>query len=164
MDMCGRVNSDFERERNTRHTCRALDKTCSDYALGKTRRSGLEGYQCLCEMGARLESGQEYYTILPVQDTNWILETIGGPAPQSGEDNKPHKSGESKEGRLEIAEADMKDCTEESPKSGLEEGKKPTRKRSKRRESQGGKKERKGRRCNLEAQHPDYQVVRGNPP
>ncbi|KAH7816470.1 uncharacterized protein MONOS_9784 [Monocercomonoides exilis] len=92
------------------------------------------------------------------------MESIGGPAPQSGEDNKPHKSGESKEGRLEIAEADMKDCTEESPKSGLEEGKKPTRKRSKRRESLGGKKERKVKRFSHEALHPDYQVVRGHPP
>ncbi|KAH7826236.1 uncharacterized protein MONOS_7676 [Monocercomonoides exilis] len=68
-------------------------------------------------------------------DTNWILETICGPVLQGGEENKPDRSGDTKEGTLEIAEADSKDHTDESPKSGLEEGKKPTRKRSKRRES-----------------------------
>ncbi|KAH7820205.1 uncharacterized protein MONOS_8812 [Monocercomonoides exilis] len=86
-----------------------------------------------CAPGSRV--AQEYYSVKPVQDTNWILETICGSVPQRGEDDKPYKSGESKEGRLEIAEADMKDCSEELPKSGLEDGKKPTRKRSK-----GGKK------------------------
>ncbi|KAH7822944.1 uncharacterized protein MONOS_14368 [Monocercomonoides exilis] len=52
-----------------------------------------------------------------------------------GEDNKPDKSGELKEGTLEIAEVDSKDCTEELPKAGSEIGKKLTRKRSR-----GGKK------------------------
>ncbi|KAH7826089.1 uncharacterized protein MONOS_16725 [Monocercomonoides exilis] len=78
---------------------------------------------------------QEYNAMLPVQDTNWILETIGGSVPQRGEDHKSDKSGDTKEGTLEIAEADMKNHSDESPKSGLEEGKKPMRKRSK-----GGKK------------------------
>ncbi|KAH7816526.1 uncharacterized protein MONOS_14391 [Monocercomonoides exilis] len=76
-------------------------------------------------------------------DTNWMLETIGGSVPQRGEDYKPEKSGDSKEGTLEMADADMKDRTEESPKSVLEEGRKPTRKRSKRRKillSEEGKK------------------------
>ncbi|KAH7828617.1 uncharacterized protein MONOS_10585 [Monocercomonoides exilis] len=81
---------------------------------------------------------QEYYTALPVPDTNWILETIGGSVPQRGEDYKPDKSGDSKEGKPEIAEANTKDRTEKLPKSGIEEGKKPTRKRSKRRESSEG--------------------------
>ncbi|KAH7828014.1 uncharacterized protein MONOS_10568 [Monocercomonoides exilis] len=54
---------------------------------------------------------QEYYSVFPVQDTNWILETIGGPAHQRGEDNKPDKSGESKDRMLEIADADSKDRT-----------------------------------------------------
>ncbi|KAH7826279.1 uncharacterized protein MONOS_15534 [Monocercomonoides exilis] len=74
---------------------------------------------------------QEYYTVLPVQDTNWILETIGGSVPQRGEDNKTDKSGDTKEGTLEIADADMKDRTDELPKAGSEEGKKLARKRSK---------------------------------
>ncbi|KAH7826627.1 uncharacterized protein MONOS_2771 [Monocercomonoides exilis] len=73
---------------------------------------------------------QEYYTVLPVQDTRWILETIGVSVLQRGEDHKPDKSGDSKEGTLEIADADMKDRTEEVPKAGSEIGKKLTRKRS----------------------------------
>ncbi|KAH7818700.1 uncharacterized protein MONOS_2138 [Monocercomonoides exilis] len=87
-------------------------------------------------MGTRFESvtGIQYRFL--VQDTKLILETIGGPAPQRREDYKPDKSGDSKEGTLEIAEADMKDRTEESPKSGIEQGRKPTRKRSKRRKIQ----------------------------
>ncbi|KAH7822657.1 uncharacterized protein MONOS_7275 [Monocercomonoides exilis] len=73
---------------------------------------------------------QEYYTVFPVQDTKWTLETIGGPVLQRGEDYKPDKSEDSKEGTLEIADADMKGCSEELPKAGSEIGKKLTRKRS----------------------------------
>ncbi|KAH7822222.1 uncharacterized protein MONOS_12501 [Monocercomonoides exilis] len=65
-----------------------------------------------------------------MQDTKWILETISGPAPRIGEENKPDKSGEAKEGRLKIADKDWKDRTEELQKAGFEEGKKLTRKRS----------------------------------
>ncbi|KAH7820170.1 uncharacterized protein MONOS_9943 [Monocercomonoides exilis] len=86
---------------------------------------------------------QEYYTVFPVQDTNWILETIGGSVLQGGEENKPDRSGDTKEGTLEIAEADTKNHTDESPKAGFEEGKKPMRKRSKGRKkllSEEGKK------------------------
>ncbi|KAH7821343.1 uncharacterized protein MONOS_8725 [Monocercomonoides exilis] len=78
--------------------------------------------------GSRVD--QECYTVLPVEDINWILETIGGLVPQRGEDNKPDKSGDSKEGTLKIADADMKDRTEELPKAEFEEAKKLTRKRS----------------------------------
>ncbi|KAH7818829.1 uncharacterized protein MONOS_13656 [Monocercomonoides exilis] len=81
------------------------------------------------ELGLRVD--QEYYTVLPVQDTRWILETIGGSVLQRGEDYKPDKSGDTKEGTLEIADADMKDRTEELPNAVFEEGKKPTRKLSK---------------------------------
>ncbi|KAH7820334.1 uncharacterized protein MONOS_2241 [Monocercomonoides exilis] len=83
--------------------------------------------------GSRVD--QEHYTVFQGQDTKWILETIGGPTHQIGYDNKPEKSGETKEGTLEIADADMKDCTEELLKAGSEIGKRLTRKQSKRRES-----------------------------
>ncbi|KAH7823730.1 uncharacterized protein MONOS_10804 [Monocercomonoides exilis] len=73
---------------------------------------------------------QEYYTVFLVQDTKLILETIGGSAHQRGEDYKPDKSGDTKEGTLEIVDADTKDRTDELPKAGSEEGKKLTRKRS----------------------------------
>ncbi|KAH7818725.1 uncharacterized protein MONOS_16340 [Monocercomonoides exilis] len=73
---------------------------------------------------------QEYYTVFLVQDTNWILETICGSVLQRGEDYKTDRSGDTKEGTLEIADADMKDRTEELPKAGSEIGKKLTRKRS----------------------------------
>ncbi|KAH7820089.1 uncharacterized protein MONOS_6083 [Monocercomonoides exilis] len=61
---------------------------------------------------------QEYYTMLPVQDIKWILETIGRQVPQMGEDNKPDKSGESKDRRLEKANSEMKDCTEKTSETG----------------------------------------------
>ncbi|KAH7829414.1 uncharacterized protein MONOS_734 [Monocercomonoides exilis] len=38
-----------------------------------------------CAPGSRV--AQEYYTVLPVQDTRWILETIGGSVLQRGEDS-----------------------------------------------------------------------------
>eukprot|EP00770_Monocercomonoides_exilis_P008309 MONOS_8268.1-p1 / transcript=MONOS_8268.1 / gene=MONOS_8268 / organism=Monocercomonoides_exilis_PA203 / gene_product=unspecified product / transcript_product=unspecified product / location=Mono_scaffold00307:56068-60488(-) / protein_length=1376 / sequence_SO=supercontig / SO=protein_coding / is_pseudo=false len=74
--------------------------------------------------------GQEYYTVLPVQDTNWILETIGGSVSQRGEDYKIDKMGDMKEGTLEISETEMKDRANELPKAGFGIRKKLTRKRS----------------------------------
>ncbi|KAH7818860.1 uncharacterized protein MONOS_14012 [Monocercomonoides exilis] len=103
---------------------------------------------------------QEYYTVLPVQDTKWILETIGGAASQRGEDYKPDKSGDSKEGNLKIADADMKDRIEELPKAKLEEGKKPTRRRSKGRKkllSEEGKKSETAKSRNSASRQPCLQ-------
>ncbi|KAH7816154.1 uncharacterized protein MONOS_3104 [Monocercomonoides exilis] len=63
---------------------------------------------------------------------------------QRGEDYKPDKSGDSKEGTLEIADADMKDRTEEELKAGSEIGKKLTRKRSRGRKKLASGEENRG--------------------
>ncbi|KAH7828645.1 uncharacterized protein MONOS_15548 [Monocercomonoides exilis] len=94
----------------------------------------------------------------------WILETIGGSVPQRGEDYKPDKSGDSKEGKPEIADADTKYCTNELPKAGFEEGKKLTRKRSKGRKKLPSGEERRGEMAQERSSTPRQPSRQKTPP
>ncbi|KAH7827042.1 uncharacterized protein MONOS_9876 [Monocercomonoides exilis] len=61
---------------------------------------------------------QEYYTVLPVQDTNWILETIGGPVPLAGKGDKSEKDSVRKDIINENTESETKEYTEEGAQLG----------------------------------------------
>ncbi|KAH7817957.1 uncharacterized protein MONOS_11639 [Monocercomonoides exilis] len=83
-----------------------------------------------CAPGSRVV--QEYYTVLPVQDTNWILETIGGTVPLAEKGDKSEKDSERKDIGNENTESETKEYPEEISQSGGE-GDMSKRKRSKRR-------------------------------
>ncbi|KAH7818321.1 uncharacterized protein MONOS_13084 [Monocercomonoides exilis] len=82
-----------------------------------------------CAPGSRVT--QEYYTVLPVQDTRWILETIGGPVPLAEKGDKSEKDNVRKDIINENTESETKEYPEETPQLGgeVERGK---RKRAKR--------------------------------
>ncbi|KAH7822535.1 uncharacterized protein MONOS_8837 [Monocercomonoides exilis] len=82
------------------------------------------------EPGSRVD--QEYYAVLPIQDTRWILETIGSPVPLAGKGDKSEKDSERKDIENENTESETKEYPEETSQVGgeVEMGK---RKRSKRR-------------------------------
>eukprot|EP00770_Monocercomonoides_exilis_P001886 MONOS_1875.1-p1 / transcript=MONOS_1875.1 / gene=MONOS_1875 / organism=Monocercomonoides_exilis_PA203 / gene_product=unspecified product / transcript_product=unspecified product / location=Mono_scaffold00035:174443-179634(-) / protein_length=1490 / sequence_SO=supercontig / SO=protein_coding / is_pseudo=false len=63
---------------------------------------------------------QEYYTVLPVQDTRWILETIGGPVPLAEKGGKSEKDSKEKEISVENTESETKELPEETSQSGGE--------------------------------------------
>ncbi|KAH7822494.1 uncharacterized protein MONOS_14542 [Monocercomonoides exilis] len=63
---------------------------------------------------------QKYYTVQPVQDTRWILETIGGPVPLTGEDDKSEKDRDRKDIRNEKTKPGIKEYTGESSQAGGE--------------------------------------------
>ncbi|KAH7829054.1 uncharacterized protein MONOS_12288 [Monocercomonoides exilis] len=77
---------------------------------------------------------QEYYTVLPVQCTRWILETIGGPVPLAEKGDKLEKDSEIKDISNENTEAETKEYPEETSQS-RGEAETSKRKRSKRRGS-----------------------------
>ncbi|KAH7831605.1 uncharacterized protein MONOS_10067 [Monocercomonoides exilis] len=77
---------------------------------------------------------QEYYTVLPVQDTRWILETIGGPVPLAEKGEKSEKDSKGKEISNENTESGTKENTEETSQAEGEVDM-SKRKRSKRRGS-----------------------------
>ncbi|KAH7816595.1 uncharacterized protein MONOS_5863 [Monocercomonoides exilis] len=77
---------------------------------------------------------QEYYTVLPVQDTRWILETIGGPVPLAEKGGKSEKDSKGKEISNENTESETKEYPEETSQSGGE-AETSKRKNSKRRGS-----------------------------
>ncbi|KAH7818805.1 uncharacterized protein MONOS_15278 [Monocercomonoides exilis] len=93
---------------------------------------------------------QEYYTVLPVQDTRWILETIGGPVPLAEKGDKSEKDSDRKDSRNEKTIPGIKEYTGESLQDGgeVEVSK---RKRSKRR---GPIRERRSQRENDITQPP----------
>ncbi|KAH7818664.1 uncharacterized protein MONOS_2361 [Monocercomonoides exilis] len=57
---------------------------------------------------------QEYYTVLPVQDTRWFLETIGGSGSLCGEAEKSEKDRERKDKRIEKTVPGIMEYTGES--------------------------------------------------
>ncbi|KAH7832272.1 uncharacterized protein MONOS_15153p2 [Monocercomonoides exilis] len=63
---------------------------------------------------------QEYYTVLPVQDTRWILETIGGPVPLAEKGGKSEKDSKGKEISNENTESETKELPKETSQSGGE--------------------------------------------
>ncbi|KAH7817984.1 uncharacterized protein MONOS_8454 [Monocercomonoides exilis] len=70
------------------------------------------------DLGSRV--AQEYETVLPVQDTKWILETIGGPVPLAEKGGKSEKDSKGKEISNENTESETKELPEETSQSGGE--------------------------------------------
>ncbi|KAH7828037.1 uncharacterized protein MONOS_9341 [Monocercomonoides exilis] len=68
--------------------------------------------------GSRVD--QEYYPVLPVHDTRWILETIGGPVPLAEKGEKSEKDSKGKEILNENTESGTKENTEERAQAGGE--------------------------------------------
>ncbi|KAH7828680.1 uncharacterized protein MONOS_15985 [Monocercomonoides exilis] len=77
---------------------------------------------------------QEYYTVLPVQNTRWILDTIGGPVPLAEKGGKSEKDSKGEEISNENTESETKEYPEETSQSGGE-AETSKRKNSKRRGS-----------------------------